>query len=209
MAFRGRLLGAVHISANTNPDNRNNTDYELLYYCELDNYYHSWKLRGDNSELYRTGEYQPYSRLSLDRSYIDCMEQPGTNFDVLREDKKVTFLVSKIQNKMIHSIAEKGIAIECNPTSNIRIGPFMQYENHPITKFNDYHLNLTSKTPQIMVSVNTDDLGVFNTSLSHEYALLLESLRRQRHRNGNYNDEELYDYLDYIRENGIRMSFAN
>lgn len=118
-------------------------------------------------------------------------------------------LVSKIQNKMIRIIAEKGIAIECNPTSNIRIGPFMQYENHPITKFNDYHLNLNSKTPKIMVSINTDDLGVFNTSLSHEYALLLEALKRQRHRNENYNDEELYDYIDYIRENGIRMSFAN
>lgn len=216
----------------------NNNDYELIDYCELDNYYHSWKLRGDNPELYIKGEYKQYSHLSLDMNYVNCMEQPGINYKVLRENKKIAFLVylyhydkevkrkgekadlynvsleyvdlvSEIQNKMIHIIAEKGIAIECNPTSNIRIEPFMQYENHPITKFNDYHLNLTSKTPQIMVSINTDDLGVFNTSLSHEYALLLEALKRQRHRNGNYNDEELYDYIDYIRENGIRMSFAN
>lgn len=236
--YGGRFSLNANSSKKTVDNDGYSNDYELVNYCDLDNYYHSWKLRGDYPELYGTGEYQRYSHLSLDADYVNSMEQPGRNFEVLRGDRKVTFLVylyhydaqakkigaepdlydvcteyvdlmTKIQDKMIHMIAEKGIAIECNPTSNIRIGPFMQYENHPITRFNDYHLNLVSKTPQIMVSINTDDLGVFNTSLSHEYALLLESLRRQRHRDGNYNDEELYDYLDYIRENGIRMSFAN
>lgn len=203
----------------------------------LDDYYHSWKLRGDHPQLYVTKEYEPSTALFLDMNYVDCMEQAGENMTMLRKNSDIRHLVylyyydqevrekgkeidfysvcpeyvdvvSRIQRKMLHIIAEKGIAIECNPTSNIRIGPFLQYENHPITKFNDYHLNSTSKTPQLLVSINTDDLGVFNTSLCHEYALLLEALRRRRHREGNYNDEELYDYLDYIRQNGLNMSFA-
>ena len=57
------------------------------------------------------------------------------------------------------------------------------------------------------MSVNTDDMGVFDTSLENEYAVLLCAICRARHREGNYNDDAVYDYLDYLRENGIRMAF--
>ena len=106
-----------------------------------------------------------------------------------------------------HIIAKKGICIECNPSSNKLIGYFQRYDQHPIVLFNDYMLNPQSNKAQIMVSINTDDLGVFDTSLSNEYAMVLESLRRKRHSEGKYNDEQIYSYLEYIRENGLKMKF--
>ena len=59
----------------------------------------------------------------------------------------------------------------------------------------------------IQVSINTDDIGVFDTSLENEYALVFESIRRNRYAEGNYNDDEIYEYLEYLRQNGLRMAF--
>lgn len=87
------------------------------------------------------------------------------------------------------------------------IGTFEFYDRHPIMTFNHYKLDELSKEPNIQVSINTDDLGVFDTSLENEYALLLCAICRARHREGNYNDDVVYEYLDYLRENGLRMAF--
>lgn len=104
-------------------------------------------------------------------------------------------------------IAKKSIAIECNPTSNKLIGYFDMYEQHPIVEFNDFILNPSSTKAQIIATINTDDLGVFDTSLSYEYALLFCAIRRKRHREGNYNDEQIYDYLKHIAGNGLGIIF--
>lgn len=116
-------------------------------------------------------------------------------------------LISRFQNSLQKHIAKEGIAIECNPTSNVLIGTFKYYDRHPILTFNNHFLEDDGSNPQIKVSINTDDLGVFDTSLRNEYALLLSSICRKRHSEGNYNDEAVYEYLDYIRKNGIEMTF--
>ena len=109
---------------------------------------------------------------------------------------------------MRNRIAEKGIFIECNPTSNRMISPFKFYDEHPILLFNNYKLSVSKQDQRIPVSINTDDLGVFGTSLESEFAKMLCALKRRGHLTGDYNNEEIYDYLDYIRENGFIMSFA-
>ena len=83
----------------------------------------------------------------------------------------------------------------------------MQYSKHPITRFNNFHLNSDSEKAQLEVSINTDDLGVFDTSIENEYALLLNALCRQRHYAGNYNDEKVYAYLEHVRKKSLQMSF--
>ena len=88
------------------------------------------------------------------------------------------------------------------------IGYFDAYDQHPIFLFNDYILHPESTRQQIIVSINTDDLGVFDTSLSYEYALLFCAIRRKRHVEGNYNDEQIYDYLKFIMENGFKIIFS-
>ena len=57
------------------------------------------------------------------------------------------------------------------------------------------------------MSINTHDLGVFDTSIENEYALLLNAICRQRHIEGNYNDEEVYAYFDHVRKKSLQMSF--
>jgi len=122
-------------------------------------------------------------------------------------DDQYIHLIRQFQTYMRKDIAKRGISVECNPTSNILIGTFRYYEKHPILTFNNHYLEDDCDNAQIKVSINTDDLGVFDTSLRNEYALLLSSICRKRHREGNYNDEAVYEYLNYIRENGIEMAF--
>lgn len=57
------------------------------------------------------------------------------------------------------------------------------------------------------MTINTDDIGVFDTSLENEYALMYEAICRKRHLEGNLDDYVVVQYLDYIRNNGMIMSF--
>ncbi len=137
----------------------------------------------------------------------------GCKFITFYYSDELVKIISAIQKNLRKDIANKRIAIECNPTSNFLIGNIDKYENHPISKF--YNKNLTydqekiNENPLINVSINTDDQGVFNTSLRSEYALLALSLSKKVDDNGNkiYNDDNIYKWLDAIRENGIGQSF--
>lgn len=117
-------------------------------------------------------------------------------------------LMRELQQAMRKEIFEKGICIECNPTSNVLIGTFKKYIKHPILLFNKYHLGEDNRHMNMRVSINTDDLGVFDTSLENEYALMFQTVCRSRHEAGNYNDDAAYDYIEYLRTSGIDMTFG-
>ncbi len=94
--------------------------------------------------------------------------------------------------------------------SNVLIGAFHSYRNHPLLGVDSGDsIDDTEKNQELFLSINTDDLGVFDTSLENEYALLFGALREQRHEEGKYNDEMIYRYLERLRMNGFIMSFCS
>ncbi len=227
-----RLLMEIYFGSDTVMENE-----KVFYSGELlDAYYDSWKLRGDHPDLYKTAEYKE-KKLSITDFMCDCMKQDdisdefrknklaalfyyayhydskvkekGLKIDCFYVEEWYIRLMEKFQIKLRHKVADMGIAIECNPTSNVLISIFERYDRHPILKFNNFHLEDNGKTVNIQVSINTDDLGIFDTSLRNEYALLFSAICQARHKKGNYNDDAIYQYLNYLRENGIRMSFIN
>lgn len=123
--------------------------------------------------------------------------------------------VSLIQKEMQKCIGRRGISIETNPTSNFLIGTFKDYAKHPIFSF--YNKNLTydkeklEECPQLSVSINTDDQGVFATSLENEYALLASALENIKNKEGEYvyNKNGIYTWIDDVRKMGNAQSFAN
>lgn len=124
--------------------------------------------------------------------------------------------VNQVQRAMRERITKKGIAIETNPSSNFYISTFREYREHPIKTF--YNLGLTKneqelmECPQMNVSINTDDNGVFSTRLEIEYALLARAMEGENSDNlgrGGYKREFVYQWLDNIREMGLRQSFMN
>ena len=200
----------------------------------LDLYYRSWKLRGDHPSLYQSGKYRPIDDMCID-CYKNCMVSDGKR-DFDRNEKIIAefyyryhydkdtkkagleakeFLVKDwyiklmrdMQKAIRQDLFQRRIAIECNPTSNVKIGTFRMYDRHPLLTFNNHLLEDDNATPNMKVSINTDDLGVFDTSLANEYALLFDALKKKRHMEGNYNDDAVYDYLNYVRKTGLEMAF--
>lgn len=115
--------------------------------------------------------------------------------------------ISEIQQLMIDKVEEMGLAIECNPTSNLKIGEFDRYDEHPILKFNNNGLKIFPKRA-LSVSINTDDKGVFATSIEREYALIVYAIVRHFRLNGSdISNAEVYDWLDRIRLNSLSQRF--
>jgi len=118
--------------------------------------------------------------------------------------------VEFIQERMRFELAQEGIGIECNPSSNYLIGTFKRYDQHPIITFNNQGLcNNDNRNAKMFISINTDDLGVFDTTLENEYALMACSLQKIEDEEGNkkYSPNDIYNYLNYVRKMGITQSF--
>ena len=122
--------------------------------------------------------------------------------------------VNEVQMMLQKEISALGIAIETNPSSNYLISSFRRYDQHPIvTWYNNgltYDENALKKSPQINVSINTDDQGVFATYIENEYAYLALALEKHINENGEhvYNRTLILQWLDNIRKMGISMSFG-
>lgn len=125
-------------------------------------------------------------------------------------DKNLMPIIKNIQEKLQDYLEETGISIECNPSSNVLISNFHFYEKHPVFRFHTYGLS-KKEGREIQVSINTDDLGVFGTSLENEYALLASAMMRAVNKEGQplYQKEEIYSYLDHLRELGNIQSFRH
>lgn len=119
--------------------------------------------------------------------------------------------VGQAQKIVCRHVAQLGIGIECNPSSNILIGVAKQYIDHPILRFNHYNLRVADacEMPEMFVSINTDDLGIFETDLENEYALMACALQQTKDSSGSdqFSREEVYRWIDHIRCMGLEQSF--
>lgn len=118
-------------------------------------------------------------------------------------------LLVKIQEQLLDKLEHKRIAIECNPTSNYKIGELEQYDQHPIFKFYNKGLNTPFKQHNLLISINTDDLGVFSTSLNREYSLIALSAERRFCKDDKNTPRMITDWLDNIRKMSIEQLFIN
>lgn len=116
-------------------------------------------------------------------------------------------LLEKIQQNLLDKIERKHIAIECNPSSNFKIGEIDRYDEHPIVKFFNYGLSTPYPRHDIAVSINTDDQGVFSTSLEREYSLIALAIERNHPEEHKNSPRAIIDWLDRVREMSIEQKF--
>lgn len=202
----------------------------------IDLYYSSMLLRGDNPECYDANgnltnqnyRVTGWGNKALVRSKV-CDEARkqhearclyylyhyskdwkinGKVYDTWEVDEEMCQAISMVQQKLLREVEDLGIAIECNPTSNFKIGEIDRYDHHPITKFNTIDRHGQYSRYDISVSINTDDKGVFSTSIEREYALIAHALiRKFRYESGVIKDCDVYDWLDKIRLHSIEQRF--
>ena len=206
--------------------------------CGLIDYYNSMKLRGDDPSLYENKTYTEskfcyddydayYSKkddiklnnyrkneciLGLYYYYhFGCSEAiKGNEIITCKINSSYISLISKMQDAMQAFLAEKRIIIECNPTSNVLIGTIDDYLSHPIFRFNSQNLSKTRISDnQMHVCINTDDQGIFDTSMEFEYALIFQSLVSYcEQKNSKLSENrDILAYIDNLRQMGVNASF--
>lgn len=212
---------------------------EGLKSVTLHDYYESWSLRGDHPDGYQDPKPpEGPSRFELPCSYRSFMAREGAALKLRRERKELRYLcylyhfgagtralgnkvdaakvdgayvelMRAMQDRLQRHIGDMGIMIECNPTSNCLISTFQRYDEHPIFRFNSFGFGGENLDGQLSVSINTDDQGVFDTSLENEYALLACSMSKARSSGGGkrYPRDVIYQYLDHVRRMGNEQSF--
>jgi aminodeoxyfutalosine deaminase len=67
--------------------------------------------------------------------------------------------------QLVRELARRQIPLEICPTSNIRLGIFRDFQNHPLRKLWDAGVGVT---------IGSDDPPMFNTDLNQEYRLLVD-----------------------------------
>ena len=116
-------------------------------------------------------------------------------------------LLEKIQQQLLGKVEKRHIAIECNPSSNFKIGEIDRYDEHPIIKFFNYGLKTPYPRHDIAVSINTDDQGVFSTSLEREYSLMALAVERNFDKNYQNSPRAIWEWLDRVREISMEQRF--
>lgn len=190
-----------------------------------ESYHRSMLLRGDESKQFERCSNEGWNKTTKDDLVSalvredtiavslmnDYYQSPSVykNGFLSSEEFKIPFgydrIIKKLQNKIIRMIYTKGICIETNPTSNLRVGRLDKYDNHPIFRFS----NASLLHRNLKVTVNTDDKGIFETSLERELALLAISQCKQKNKNGRnkWKKTSVYNYIGKLARNGAQYRF--
>lgn len=178
-------------------------DKEWDYYGINREFPQNYRIRYDLETAYLYYLYQ----------YSSKIKRSGDEMIEVHVNPSIIKAVKKVQKRMQTDICERGIGIETNPSSNCFIGSFKRYDKHPIVNW--YNIGLTSdeqkllECPQLLVSINTDDQGVFNTYLENEYAYMALALEKMKDSDGMsiYKRTMILRWLDNIRQMGLEQSF--
>ena len=182
--------------------------------------YRAWQLRGEDPNVIVQGEIEdaiagwdkyavsgrvqfghvPSDVRKLVGLYHAC-RKVGDKMETRAFEPTLIPVIYEIQERMMAELGQQHIAIETNPTSNVRIGEFYRYDQHPIFRFKEH----------MPISINTDDVGVFDTSQPNEYALIACAMEKKKDNEGKpvyANKKEICDWMDEIREASISQRFV-
>lgn len=107
-----------------------------------------------------------------------------------------------VQQQLMNVVARRGLVVETLPSSNVRISVYKSFDEHHAFRWMrvpDAHL---PGDPEIMVSLGSDDPGIFAGDLRGEFYHLYASLR-----NRGLGDRTALNYLAPINERGRQYRF--
>lgn len=124
-------------------------------------------------------------------------------------------LIHAVQDLLIERYSKRQITIEACPTSNIFIGRFKQYVEHPIFRWNPPVASWLStggkfntfgiRKGPISVCVNTDDAGLMPTTIENEHRILKQTAIKEL-------EVSSFDadiWIDRIRQTGVDVFSSN
>lgn len=203
-------------------------------YDVLHTYINSMSLRGDNPRALQSGDREvsdvipdwkscdldPNPQLEvarqnkdavnlyLDYHFSEKVKKEGNRIEEFKITDEYEHLITEIQEAMMTDIERRGIVMECCPSSNFKIGYEDRYDYQPVFRFNS--IVDSPEAHHLPVTINTDDIGVFHTTLDNEYAILALAALKKKDSGGCplYSRRMVMSWLDHLRENGIKYRFG-
>ena len=174
---------------------------EWEYYSLLDSGY-AENVRSRNTEAVKLYYYYHHSTREKGEA-----KQQSWEVKSFRLPEGYADLMTALQECMIKEVSKRLLCIECCPSSNVKIGKLERFDAHPIFRF--MPLDSSKTRYPLAVTVNTDDLGVFATSLPNEFSLLALALLKMKDSKENhiYSNQEVYDWIRRVIENGHKFTF--
>ncbi|KZN56354.1 hypothetical protein N474_11455 [Pseudoalteromonas luteoviolacea CPMOR-2] len=124
-------------------------------------------------------------------------------------------LYEAIQDMQMEKYAAQGVILEACPTSNIYIGRFEHYHEHPVFRWDPPNQTLLEKGSEynryglrkgsITVCVNTDDAALMPTTIQNEHRLLQKAAVE-------YHDvgvNKAEDWIERMRRKGLEIFTSN
>ena len=199
----------------------------------LNDLYDAWFYRKNCTMTYYKKErgeslFDEYSQVVLDKK--EPSKQVKEIFELYQTDKEVRKqyqevmhidkkTISKeelniwraLQDRMIDQLAQKGLVIETNPSSNVFVSSMSSYSYHPIFRFYPPKFEMLKKgkkfnkfnqrNGKIAVTINSDDPAIFVTSLQNEYRTIKNVAKTEY----KCSDKEAEDWINDIRKYGVDL----
>jgi len=107
-----------------------------------------------------------------------------------------------VQYAIRRGVAQNGIVVEVNPSSNLLIGDLLDLRNHPILRLCP-PVPEPDSPPAIAIALGSDDPLTFSTQLLREYTLLYQAACA-----AGYPEKAVYDWLESIRHTSMDARFT-
>ena len=141
-------------------------------------------------------------RMKLDQNIIRRGEESVS----WKANKGYIRLVGRLQRVMMRRLETLGVTIESNPTSNLMLSGMERYDELPLLRHSSatwlwgMHLPFT---------INTDDKGLFGTSLQNEFALMAKAMSKKEGvlTQRKWSDKEIEKYLMKAVERSHEVKF--
>jgi hypothetical protein len=101
---------------------------------------------------------------------VDCARLRAERVPVAHVVSELAAEINSLQRTWIERLADRGIILEFNPSSNLRVSASSRVQDIPFVAV------LNALRDRILATINTDNPGVFSTRIENEYAIALQAL---------------------------------
>ncbi|MBR8190555.1 hypothetical protein KDW82_16055 [Burkholderia vietnamiensis] len=108
----------------------------------------------------------------------------------------------RLQQVLMREVAERSVVVETLPSSNVRISHYHAFGEHHALRWMRVPAFVQEGDPEIMVSIGSDDPGIFAGDLNGEFYQLYAALR-----NHGLGDKAAMQYLQPLNERGRQYRF--
>ena len=155
-------------------------------------------------EIARSDSYA--ARMAHDYRIKRDLHKNEDSSSIWKVNKEYENVICRLQEHLMSMVKQMKIGIESCPTSNRMLCNIDRYEKVPLLRFSQM---IPWKGGGLPVTINTDDKGLFSTTLLNEFSLIASALSKQKGwlQNTDLRKWVIIRFLSHISERGFKLRF--